>query len=279
MSRPEHTHPTDPDAVGAAYDLFADAGATTVLGGNIHVGWWDPEHPEVPLPEATDRLTDLVADRLHTHPGRTLLDVGCGNGLPAVRIAETRGAHVTGITVGHDQLERAGHEAAGSPARDRLEFRHADAMRLPFADASFDDALAIESLLHMPDQRLALTELARVVRPAGRLVIADLCLLRPFRGPDEALLDGLLEVYEIARVNTLAEHRRHLTETGWEIEELSEVGDRIRPSFGHAAEAFRGLAGALPAPAAARITAAADLMARFGRHPDAGYVLVTARRP
>ncbi|MGW0706379.1 methyltransferase domain-containing protein [Streptomyces sp. NPDC002643] len=268
---------TTADSVGEVYDQFADAGAGTAMGGNIHVGYWDDD-PEVPIAEATDRLTDLVAERLALRPDRQLLDVGCGIGVPALRIAGAHDVRVTGITVSQQQVTEAAERAVGSDAGGRVSFRLADAMDLPFEDAAFDGAFAIESLLHLPDQTPALKEIHRVVRPGGRLVIADLCQRQPFTGDDKAVLDGMLRMYEIAGINTPDEHRARLAEAGWELLELTDIGERVRASYGHAAAAFRGLAGALDAGAARRMNAAADLMEAFGGHPHTGYVLITAQR-
>jgi ubiquinone/menaquinone biosynthesis C-methylase UbiE len=268
---------TSPGSVGQVYDVFAEAGATTALGGNIHVGYWDDD-PDIPIAEATDRLTDLVAGHLALRPDQRLLDVGCGNGLPALRIAGAHGVGVTGITVSHQQVTHASERADGSDARGRVSFLFADAMDLPFDDGSFDGAWAIESLLHMPDQSAALAEIHRVVRPGGRLVITDLCQRQPFTGEERAVLDGMLSMYQIAGINTPDEHRACLAKAGWQLLELTDIGEHVRAGYGHTSAAFRELAASLDAPAAERITAAADLMEAFGKHPHAGYVLITAQR-
>lgn len=277
--QPDTSPDTTPGAVGRTYDTFADSGTTTALGGNIHVGYWPDGEDTAPMSEATDRLTDLVADRLAPRPGQRLLDVGCGNGVPALRIAEAHRVAVTGITVSAQQVAEASERAAaGSGPRGRASFRFADAMRLPFDDASFDGAWAIESLLHMSDQTGALREIHRVVRPGGRLVITDLCQRQPFTGADRTVLDGMLRVYEIAGISTPDQLRDRLAEAGWRLLELTDIGERVRPSYGHGSAAFREIAASLDAPAAERITAAADLLEAFGRHPQAGYVLITAQR-
>ncbi|MFJ3978009.1 methyltransferase domain-containing protein [Streptomyces sp. NPDC090021] len=265
------------DSVGQAYELFSEAGATTALGGNIHVGYWDDDQ-DLPIAEATDRLTDLVAERLAPQPGQRLLDVGCGNGLPALRIAQRRRVRVTGITVSRPQVEQASREADGSEARGLVDFQFADAMKLPYEDGSFEGAWAIESLLHMPDQSAALAEIHRVVRPGGRLVVADLCQRQPFTGEDRSVLDGMVRAYEIAGINTPDEHRAHLAEAGWELLELTDIGEQVRASYRHVSATFRELATTLDGFAAEQITEAADLMEAFGRHPHAGYLLITAQR-
>nr|WGO49567.1 methyltransferase [Streptomyces lavendulae] len=268
---------TTPGSVGQTYDQFGDAGATTALGGNIHVGYWQDDH-DIPITEATDHLTDLVAARLDPRPGQRLLDVGCGIGVPALRIAEAHDVHVTGVNISRQQITQAAERADASGARGRASFLFADAMDLPFDDGSFDGAWAIESLLHLTDQSTALAQLHRVVRPGGRLVVADLCQREPFTGEDRALLDGMVNVYRIAGISTPGEHRARLAETGWDLLELTDIGEQVRASYGHASAAFREIAASLDAPAAEQINAAADLMEAFGKHPHAGYVLITARR-
>ncbi|TDD63486.1 class I SAM-dependent methyltransferase [Kribbella antibiotica] len=265
---------TTSDAVGETYDQFGDAGAADAMGGNIHVGYWDDDL-DVPITEATDRLTDLVAGQLTLQSGQHLLDVGCGIGVPALRVAEAYDVRVTGVTVSAQQVATAAERAEGN---DRVSFQFGDVLGLPFEDGSFDGAFAIESLLHIADQVAALTEIHRTVRPGGLLVIADQCQRQPFTGEDKALLDGMLDVYEIARINTPDEHRAFLAEAGWELLELTDISEQVRPSYGHASAAFRGIAAALEGPAAEQMTAAAELMAAYGQHPQAGYVLITARR-
>ncbi|ANW22483.1 methyltransferase domain-containing protein (plasmid) [Streptomyces clavuligerus] len=268
-----------PESVGQAYDRFADAGAATVLGGNLHVGHWDEDHPDVPVAEATDRLTDLVAERLALRPGRHLLDVGCGIGVPALRIAGAHGVRVTGVTVSTQQVAEATRRADRSGVRDQVSFRFADAMSLPFADGSFDDACAIEVLAHLADPAAALAEIRRVVRPGGRLVVSDLCQRQPFTGEGRAVLDEMLSMYEFAGIGSPGEHRAFLAGAGWEVLELTDIGERVRASYGHGAAAFRELARSLEGVAAEGMSRAAEVMEAFGRHPDTGYVLITAQRP
>ncbi|MGW6445899.1 SAM-dependent methyltransferase [Lentzea sp. NPDC055074] len=267
------------DAVGGRYDQFAEAGTTEALGGNIHAGYWDSGAEHVPMAAATDRLTDLVAQRLALRPGDRVLDVGCGNGFPAVRIAETHDVHVTGITVSQQEVARAAELAADSKAENRLSFRLADASALPDDLGTFDAVFAIESLLHLSDQAAALARLRRFVRPGGRLVVADLCQREPFTGAGEAVLAGMVRTLEIAGINSEREHRAGLEKAGWDLLELLDIGENVRPSYALAADAFRRIADTAPPFAAADVLTAAELMASFGENPSSGYVLITAQRP
>jgi cyclopropane fatty-acyl-phospholipid synthase-like methyltransferase len=76
--------------VGQFYDRIAALGPPTHY--NLHLGYWDDLDSEVPFGAASDRLTDMVTERLKIEPGSRVLDVGCGVGGPGVRIARRTGA-------------------------------------------------------------------------------------------------------------------------------------------------------------------------------------------
>jgi ubiquinone/menaquinone biosynthesis C-methylase UbiE len=122
------------------------------------VGAWADRHES----EAVFRLLDL-------QPGEGVLDVGAGTGRYAVAAAR-RGSRVVGVDSSAAMLAIARSRAAGRS----IELVRADAARLPFADASFDAALAVTSLCFTTDPAGALREIARVVKPDGRLVLGEL---------------------------------------------------------------------------------------------------------
>jgi SAM-dependent methyltransferase len=111
------------------------------------------------LAEACDLKTD-----------ERVLDVAAGNG-NATLAAARRGCHVTSTDYVGSLLERGAERARA----DRLEitFQTADAEALPFADASFDAAVSTFGVMFTPDHAKAAAEMARVVRPGGRIGLAN----------------------------------------------------------------------------------------------------------
>jgi SAM-dependent methyltransferase len=115
-------------------------------------------------------------NRLQILPGTRVLDVGCGNGRHAFE-ALRRGARVTATDLDQGALAEvanmgaamrtAGEVALGGGLRTVA----ADARRLPFADREFDVVIAAEVLEHITEDRTAIAELCRVLRPGGLLAV------------------------------------------------------------------------------------------------------------
>jgi SAM-dependent methyltransferase len=115
-------------------------------------------------------------DRLRVGARDTLLDMGCGGGRHAFA-ALRRGAHVVALDADGGELKavrdmfevmvREGEVPAGATA----VAVQGDALALPFADGSLDRVIASEVLEHIPDDRGAMAELARVLRPGGRMAV------------------------------------------------------------------------------------------------------------
>src|ERR687898_826328 len=84
--------------------------------------------------EATDELAELAG----IGADDSVLDVGSGVGGPARRIASTRGATVTGVDLTEEFCEVATMLSERTGLGDKVEFRHADALELPFDEGSFD---------------------------------------------------------------------------------------------------------------------------------------------
>ena len=123
-------------------------------------------------------LTSEEQDRflgwLDLSPGKTLLDVACGAGGPALRIAAATGCSVIGIEVHEQAVRTASSLAAQRGLAERAEFRVTDATEsLPFTDASFDAITCIDAINHFPDRRRVIAEWARLLKPKGRLLFTD----------------------------------------------------------------------------------------------------------
>jgi 2-polyprenyl-3-methyl-5-hydroxy-6-metoxy-1,4-benzoquinol methylase len=110
---------------------------------------------------------DRFLEWLELSPG-TLLDVACGAGGPALRIAATTGCSVAGIDVHEQAVTTARALTAQRGLAERAEFRSTDATGpLSFSDASFDAITCIDAINHFSDRPRVIAEWARLLSPAG----------------------------------------------------------------------------------------------------------------
>ncbi len=124
------------------------------------------------LGRITDRLEDaLLRDLLGDVAGRAVLDLGCGDGKLAVRLAAL-GARVVGLDPDPAMLRAAAARAVAAGVA--VDFTAGRARTLPFPDRRFDVVVAVTVLCFVPDAEAAFREIARVLRPGGAVVIGEL---------------------------------------------------------------------------------------------------------
>ena len=125
--------------------------------------------------------TDMIVQRqelrrsLRASAGESILDVGSGPGFLACELAQEVGAsgRVVGVDISSAMNSIASRRVAASGFGDRAEILEGDATALAFADATFDAAVSMQVIEYLAEPDAALHQLARVLRPGGRLVIID----------------------------------------------------------------------------------------------------------
>ncbi|MFI5617708.1 class I SAM-dependent methyltransferase [Streptomyces sp. NPDC051567] len=189
-----------PPEVREAYGP-ADLGSKPLFGGGfINFGYWQGIDLDRPL-TGHDRISSQRA--LYRHVLGTLaptgglraLEAGCGLGAGAALAIEEYGfAHVTGMDIHPQQLERAGRANTGLLARrpERLRFVRGAAEDMPFGEGGFDCLYSIEAAQHFRDLDAFAHQTARVLRPGGRAVIAGFFV----PGTDPAAAGRLAELLD-----------------------------------------------------------------------------------
>jgi ubiquinone/menaquinone biosynthesis C-methylase UbiE len=119
------------------------------------------------------RYKEKTFDCLRLAPGASVLEVGCGTGEDAVALAERVGAR--GLVTAVDRSRAMIDQARAHPGGQALPicFQCADARTLPFPDDTFDGARVDRTLQHIDEPREVVREMARVVRPGGRVVAME----------------------------------------------------------------------------------------------------------
>lgn len=146
------------------------------MAGSVHDRVWrevyGDEYPEgIPGYNYVSR-TELrhILRELRLRPGDVLGDFGCGQGGPGLWLAARAGTRLVGLDISAVALDAAKATAAALGLAERAEFRLGGFAGSPVDDGALDAVVSIEALLFAVDKPVAIAELARVLRPGGRLV-------------------------------------------------------------------------------------------------------------
>jgi SAM-dependent methyltransferase len=136
---------------------------------------------------------DRFLPPLELSSGKTLLDIACGSGGPALRIAAKTGCSLVGIDLHEQAISTARVLAQKQGLGDRAEFQVANASKhLPFPDAHFDAITCIDAINHLPERPRVLSDWARILKPGGRLLFTDpITVTGPLTGEEIAVRSSI----------------------------------------------------------------------------------------
>jgi ubiquinone/menaquinone biosynthesis C-methylase UbiE len=160
---------------------------------------------------------DLAAIR----PGETVVDLGCGSGMDsllAVRYAGSRG-RVIGVDMTDAQLAKA-RELAADAGIATVSFQPGRIERLPLEDAIADVVISNGVVNLSPAKPAVFAEAARVLRPGGRLALADIVTDRPL--PENVTCDASLWAACIGGAAQIDDYRAAITGAGFAIEAVRD---------------------------------------------------------
>lgn len=133
-----------------------------ILGESYHPGGLD--------------LTRRLARSMDLRRGQRVLDVASGPGATAFLLAAEFGVEVDGVDLGDQSVSKANAKAAEADLVERVRFHVGDAERLPFPDSTFDAVVSECAFCTFPDKPTAAAEMARVLKPGGKVGITDVAL-------------------------------------------------------------------------------------------------------
>lgn len=139
-----------------------------------------------------DRLLPLLnlSDASH------VLEIASGSGGPALYMARSTGARVTGLDVNENGVATSNELATRAGLGDRVRFEHGDATaRTRFTDGTFDALICMDSMNHFPDRLAVLREWHRVLRPGGRAMFTDPCMITGPVSNEELALRSSIGVF------------------------------------------------------------------------------------
>jgi demethylmenaquinone methyltransferase / 2-methoxy-6-polyprenyl-1,4-benzoquinol methylase len=181
-----------------------------------------------PLAETYDRYARLLSfgqdprwrsflvSRIEAGPGDTVLDAASGTAAVAIELARRHGCKVVGVDQSPEMLDAGRARVAAAGLAERIELREGRAEELPFDDAAFAGLTFTYLLRYVDDPAATMRELARVVKPGGRIAMLE------FSVPSRVLPRAAWEAYVRAGLPVAG----RAVSPGW-----AEVGDFLGPSI------------------------------------------------
>jgi arsenite methyltransferase len=150
-------------------------------------------------------------------PGETVIDLGCGGGLDVFLAADKVGptGKAIGIDMTDEMLELSRRNAAG---RKNVEFHKATIDKMPLPESSVDCVISNCVINLAPDKPAVFKEIARVLRPGGRLAVSDIALKKPL--PPEIGNDLMAYVGCLAGAILISDYRNWLAAAGFDAVEI-----------------------------------------------------------
>lgn len=195
----------------------------------VHFGFYD-DHARHHA-AALDNMNRVLADWVGIAAGERVLDAGCGLGNACFWLARHRGAQVVGLNMVERQIADCQKRARQQQGLG-ISFVQGDFCKMPFQDQSFDVVWACESVCHTAEKAQFYMEAFRVLRPGGRLVMAEyMRTARPVSLASEQLLANWLRPWAIPDIDTMEEHRSHAASVGFREIEMVDATPNVRVSL------------------------------------------------
>lgn len=212
----------------------------------FHCGFWDDKVKTIR--EALLRQNQVMGEWIGLTAEDVLLDAGCGIGGSAIYVSKHFGCTTTGISIVPYQIKQAEQKSKEHGVGHLSSFQVADYCAMPFQDASFTVVWAIESVCYALDKKAFLEEAFRVLKPGGRLIVADGFRFKEVLSVKE---EQIMKRWEDGyAVHQLAHHhvfRNQIKEVGFQNITVKEANALVMPSakrlyyFGLAAKYYRKL--------------------------------------
>jgi tocopherol O-methyltransferase len=180
------------------------------------------------------KLNEVLATYARIKAKDSVLDAGCGFGGSSIWLARTIGCSVRGITIVPSQIAKAQKYALKYRVSDRVSFSLEDFCHTSFADESYNIVWALESIVHADSKDAFIKEAARLLKPGGRLVMAEYTLREkpPLSDPEHRSILPWLEGWEMPNLLTAYEYKSLLSKYGFRRMTAYDITEHVKPSLG-----------------------------------------------
>ncbi len=179
---------------------------------SIHYGYWDDKVNS--FPQSLIRMNEVMAEAAMIQSNDHVLDAGCGVGGSSIYLAMNAGCKVTGITLSERQAQQATDNAQKKNAGALADFKVMNYCHTTFADESFDVIWGCESICYADNKDQFIKEAYRLLKPGGRLVVADGFVTR-FENNDHPVIRQWLDGWQVNYLESPERFNEFMQQTGF----------------------------------------------------------------
>jgi cyclopropane fatty-acyl-phospholipid synthase-like methyltransferase len=204
----------------------------------LNLGYWKSART---IDEACIAMAMLVAETAGVGPGSEVVDVGFGFAdQDMLWLERLSPARITGLNITASQVRLARERVAQRGMADRIELLEASATNMPLPDASCDQVLGVECAFHFDTREDFFREAFRVLRPGGRLVLADVIRAFPDPRPFHRRMQAFnwkffMQKYAVpaANADTRSTYAAKLTAVGFTGVRVDSISKDVYPGLHH----------------------------------------------